>query len=178
MKSFPQLCLILLSVLFFIRPYPSMADMTNRLDPGHAVSLAATGIVHYDGRDYRLDDHTLYVDGQLSDAEAATSPYVFNDLKKALASVVAGTPEQPMTLLIAPYVYWLDDPDDISVRRASDNSNGIPYAMEVDCPYLHLLGLSPKAEHVVLAVNRGQTQGAIGNFTMLHLRALPCGPSV
>jgi len=170
MKSFPQLCFILLSVLFSIRPYTSMADMTNRLDPEHAVSLAATGIVHYDGRDYHLDAHTLYVDGQLSDAEAAVSPYVFNNMKEALASVVAGTPEQPMTLLIAPYVYWLDDPDDISVRRASNNSNGIPYAMEVDCPYLHLLGLSPKAEHVVLAVNRGQTQGAIGNFTMLHLR--------
>lgn len=170
MKPFQQFLFILLSALLFIRPLQTAAEMTNRLDPSHPVSLAADGHVHYNGCDYRLNDHTLYVDGQLSDTEAAASPYVFNNLKTALATVIAGTPEQPMTVLIAPHVYWLDDPDDPSIRRNKNNTGGIPYAIEIDCPYLHLIGLSPNPEHIVLAVNRGQTQGAIGNFTMLHLR--------
>lgn len=170
MTSFQKLCFTQLLALLLICPRQATAEMTNRLNPGHTVSLTADGYVHYNGIDYRLNDHTLYVDGQLSDTEAAVSPYVFNNLKTALAAVSDGTPEQPMTVLIAPYVYWLDDPDDPSVRRVNNNSNGIPYAQEINCPYLHLIGLSPNPEHVVLAVNRGQTQGSIGNFTMLHLR--------
>ena len=41
-----------------------------------------------------------------------------------------------------------------------------PFGMIIECPYLQLIGLNKNPENVVLASNRGQTQGAIGNFTM------------
>ena len=34
--------------------------------------------------------------------------------------------------------------------------------------HLRLIGLTDIPEHVIVASNRGQTQGAMGNFTMLH----------
>ncbi len=69
------------------------------------------------------------------------------------------------TLLIAPSVYWLDDPDDATVRTDKD---GTPYAVKIKCKKLVMIGLSENPEDIVFAVNRGQTQGAVGNFTMFH----------
>lgn len=69
------------------------------------------------------------------------------------------------TLLIAPSVYWLDDPDDPAVRTDDD---GTPFAVRINCKNLTIAGLSGNPEDVVLAVNRGQTQGAVGNFTMFQ----------
>jgi hypothetical protein len=152
------------------------AEMTNWIDPNHPISLTTSEIatVLCDGKTYRLGEQLLYVDGQLSDAEAGTSPYVFNDMREALRAAEAYTrahnvvPQQSsVRLLIAPYVYWLDDPEDAEIRRSADG--GIPYALELNCPGLTLVGLNPKAQNTVLAVNRGQTQGALGNYTMLHL---------
>lgn len=68
-------------------------------------------------------------------------------------------------LLVAPSVYWLDDPDDPAVRTDKD---GTPYAVRLNCDTLSIIGLSDNPEDVVFAVNRGQTQGAVGNFTMFH----------
>ncbi len=68
-------------------------------------------------------------------------------------------------LLVAPSVYWLDDPDDPTVKTDSD---GIPYAIRLKCDTLSIIGLSTNPEDIVFAVNRGQTQGAVGNFTMFN----------
>ena len=69
------------------------------------------------------------------------------------------------TLLVAPSVYWLDDPDDPAVRS---DKGGIPYAVKVKCEDLTVIGMTNDPEDVVFAVNRGQTQGAVGNFTMFQ----------
>lgn len=106
------------------------------------------------------------VDQTMSDKEAATSPLLFNDLKAALR---AADGQRDVHITIAPGVYWLDDPDDADVRRTADGTS-IPYAVEVNCPGLQLTGEDPDPERTVIAVNRGQTQGAMGNYTMLHLR--------
>ena len=66
-------------------------------------------------------------------------------------------------LLVAPSVYWLDDPDDPAVRS---DKGGTPYAVRLRCDTLSVIGLSDNPEDVVFAVNRGQTQGSVGNFTM------------
>ena len=42
-----------------------------------------------------------------------------------------------------------------------------PFALVVHCPWLKLYGLTQNPENVVLAVNRGQSQGAYGNFTLM-----------
>ena len=73
-------------------------------------------------------------------------------------------------LLVAPGVYWLDDPDDKTIRM-TDNGKGTPYAKVITTPEISIIGMDRDAGNTVFAVNRGQTQGAIGNFTMLLFRS-------
>jgi hypothetical protein len=131
--------------------------------PLFALLISAGGVLQaQDAQQWR-------VDARLTDAEAAASPRLFNDLKAALA---AADGQRDIHISLAPGVYWLDDPDDPAVRRGPDgpHGTGIPYAVEVDCPRLKLIGLDPDPQQTIIAVNRGQTQGALGNYTMLHLR--------
>ncbi len=75
--------------------------------------------------------------------------------------------ESPMVLYIAPYVYWIDDPDDPAVRVGQGGQ--APYGLIIDCEWLRFYGLSDNPVNVVLACNRGQTIGSQGNFTMFRL---------
>ncbi len=132
-----------------------------------ALALSAGALagqtIDYFGEEVVLGPYSLYVDGSLSDGEAA-SPYVFNDFNEAMSALRDGTPEQPMRVYIAPWVYWVDDPDDPEPRRPTDVST--PIGLTVRCESLQLLGMSADPRDVVLASARGQTQGAEGNFTM------------
>ena len=114
--------------------------------------------------DISLGPHTFYVDGSLSAEVAAESPYIFNDFNEAMAHLTDGSAEEPMRVYIAPWVYWVDDPDDPQVRKAPDG--GAPIGLTVRCGQLQLIGIGESPEDVVLASARGQSQGAIGNFTM------------
>jgi len=106
-----------------------------------------------------LDAHHLLLDGSLSDDEASARPYTYNTFQKAAEHFLDST-----TLYIAPYVYWIDNPDTPAV--AIGRNGGTPFGMVVKTPKLRLVGLDSDARHVVLASQRGQTQGAVGNFTM------------
>ncbi|MBE6332577.1 MAG: hypothetical protein E7070_09790 [Bacteroidales bacterium] len=119
------------------------------------------------------NDHHLLLDQNLSNADAEASPYLFNQVQEALAAInrSQATPSDTITLDIAPGVYWVDDPDDPAIRRVSSNSEGTPYGFRLKCPNLRIVGQSDNPEDVVLACNRGQTQGAIGNFTMFYIDA-------
>lgn len=110
---------------------------------------------------YRLGSDLLYLS-----PEKSSSPYVFNDAISAIEAV--NRSPRKATLLVAPSVYWLDNPDDPTVKRNAQNSQSIPFAVEIKCDTLSIIGLAEKPEDVVFAVNRGQTQGAIGNYTMIH----------
>lgn len=116
----------------------------------------------------------LYVDSSLDDDEACADDTYFNSLRDALVEAenmqrqYEYSADNPLTIKIAPGVYWLDDPDDPEVRRP-EAGEGTPYAMKLKMNHLRLTGLSDNPEDVVLACNRGQTQGAVGNFTMLHI---------
>ena len=98
----------------------------------------------------------------------------FTSLREALLTAeklqkqYSYTESSPLTIRISPSVYWLDDPDDTAVRNPAPGSN-TPFGMELTLSHLRLIGLSDNPEDVVIACNRGQTQGANGNFTMLHL---------
>jgi len=72
------------------------------------------------------------------------------------------------TILIAPGVYWIDDPDDPAVRK-TEPGDITPYGMKLRLSKTRIVGMGDSPEDVVLACNRGQTQGAEGNFTMLHI---------
>ena len=115
------------------------------------------------------DSHHLRLDQSLSPTEAAASPYLFTDVREALTAI--NRLDLPATdtiqLDIAPGVYWVDNPDDPGIRRGGMSDNSVPYGFKLKSTCLRIVGLSDDAADVVLACNRGQTQGAIGNFTML-----------
>ena len=96
----------------------------------------------------------------LIDAEAKiSSPFVYHTFQEAATHFRDG-----ITVYINPGVYWIDDPDDATVRVGKNGRE--PFGMVVKCNNLHLIGKGNRSEDVVLASQRGQTQGAIGNFTM------------
>ena len=94
------------------------------------------------------------------DAEAKIlSPFVYHTFQDAAAHFRDG-----VTVYIKPGVYWIDDPDDATIRVGKNGRE--PFGLVVKCKDLHLIGMGERPEDVVLASQRGQTQGAIGNFTM------------
>jgi hypothetical protein len=121
----------------------------------------------YKGKSIRLGPKAFYVDGQLSAREASKYNYVFNSVDGAAKHLADGTEADPMVLYIAPYVYWIDDPDDTATHVPK--SGGIPFGLEINCEWLKFYGLDDDPHNVVLACNRGQTMGAKGNFTMLKI---------
>lgn len=133
------------------------------LDPQQPIIFGGKYIV-YKGDTITLGPKAFFIDGRLGEEDTGRYAYVFNSVSRALDHLTDGTEAAPMTLFIAPYVYWMDDPDDPAIR-VSENGEP-PYAKIVKCEWLHFYGLSDNPENVVLACNRGQTIGARGNFTM------------
>ncbi len=154
-----------LTSLFCLSTYAGNHADYQPLDKANPVSFHGDHIT-YKGVTIALNEKSFFIDGQLTDAEAAQYPYVFNSINKALDQVKDGTATEPMTLYIAPYVYWVDDPDDAAIRKPI--TGAIPYGRIVKCNGLKFYGLTDDARHVVLASRRGQTQGAEGNFTMFY----------
>ena len=138
-------------------------DHYSSLDPSQPIEFKGN-CLRYTDKEIILGPKTFFVDGQLSDREVADNPYVFNSFNKAAANFSAGTEAEPMKVYLAPYVYWIDDPDDPAIRVGKDGRE--PFGLVVKCPYLHIIGLNSHPENTVLASSRGQTQGAVGNFTM------------
>lgn len=95
------------------------------------------------------------------------SMWVFSTFNEAMEHISDGTPEEPMNVYIAPWVYWIDDPDDPEVKVGVDGRE--PFGLIIKCQNLHITGLGADPRETVLAAARGQTQGAVGNFTMLDL---------
>ncbi|MEA5128480.1 MAG: hypothetical protein VB074_09865 [Proteiniphilum sp.] len=123
----------------------------------------------YKGKEIRLGPKAFYIDGQLSDEEVKAHRYVFNSVNEASRHLTNGTETDPMILYIAPWVYWIDDPDDPGTRMPK-TVGGTPFGLEIECDWLKFSGLSDNPRDVVLASNRGQTMGAKGNFTMFLIR--------
>ena len=105
----------------------------------------------------KLDSFHIMVDAGAKD----NTPYTYKTFQEACNHLVDG-----ITIYIQPGVYWIDDPDDTTVKVGENGRE--PFGMVVRCPHLRLEGLGKEAQDVVLASQRGQTQGAIGNFTMFN----------
>jgi len=103
----------------------------------------------------RLDSLHLLVDAEASD----NTPFTFRTFQEASTHFIDGT-----TIYIRPGVYWIDDPDDPTVKVGKNGRE--PFGLVVRCPHLTIVGMGENPHDVVLASQRGQTQGAIGNFTM------------
>ena len=124
--------------------------------------------VKWNGKTFTLDQNTIFLDSRLDRKQLNGNPYAFNNLKDAAAALKNGTANKPMLLLTAPGVYWVDNPDDPAIRGGAGGS--APVGMSIVCNHLYFYGLNTSRENVVFAVNRGQTQGAAGNFTMFNIR--------
>lgn len=127
--------------------------------------VAAATTFRFRGKTIKTNHRCLLVD-----QNGSGDRYVFKTVQEALrqAEKANGTDRKTTCIYIKPSVYWLDNPDDTEIRRPKDGET-TPYAVEVTMSKVRLVGLSDNAEDVVLACNRGQTQGADGNFTMLHI---------
>lgn len=161
-KAFETILLLIIFIAFSV----PVAASVNVLDPLNPVELYDDSIVVFRNQCFSLGPSVMYLDSSL---DGVSAPYIYNDAVKAL-DAVGRAPSGSVTLLVAPGVYWLDDPDDACVRRSPESSSGIPYGVEVECDTLNIVGLAAMPENVVFAVNRGQTQGALGNFTMMRFR--------
>ncbi|MCF0262034.1 MAG: hypothetical protein HUK23_03885, partial [Sphaerochaetaceae bacterium] len=142
------------------------------LDPASSEKIYFDGYtVKWGGKTFSLDENTFFLDSRLEDSYVETNPYVFNDALKALEAVNSGTADKPMMLLVAPGVYWVDDPDSDVIRTATNgpSKSGTPVGAVVTCDYLWFYGLNSNPYNVVFAVNRGQQAGAEGNFTMFAI---------
>lgn len=111
---------------------------------------------------YTLGPSAILLDASLG--QDNPSEYCYSDPLKALRAIEkAGSG----TLVVAPGVYWLDDPDDPAVREPRKGEK-IPYAIELKMDSLTIAATSEDPALTVFAANRGQTQGAMGNFTLMH----------
>ena len=71
------------------------------------------------------------------DAETNSNvPHVYKTFQEAAAHFKNGSSASPMTVYIRPGVYWIDDPDDPTVKVGKDRQ--VPFGMTVRCAYLHL----------------------------------------
>jgi hypothetical protein len=134
------------------------------LDKNNPVEFYGNSII-YQGQKIELNEKTFFVDGQLPEAVSARYPFVFSSFNEAVEHLSDGTETQPMTIYIAPYVYWIDDPDDTEVRVPQAGAR-VPVGLHVKCNHLKIIGLTDHPQHVSLACNRGQSLGSKGNFTM------------
>lgn len=161
---------LLLGAGIFRLPAAQAAERVNvPLDKENPVYFYGDTI-EYSGKTIALDDYNIYIDGSLDDETCDKYQHVYNDFKEAYnaGAMKSGTSEKPMNVWLAPYVYWIDDPDDPAIREGV-NGDPVPYGLWMNCAYLSLNGLTDKPENVVLAVNRGQSHGAKGNFTMFYI---------
>lgn len=151
-------------LLCFLQGYTQVVSY-HSLDIINPIEFGGDYIV-YQNQKINLGSQAFFIDGQLTDDEVAVYPFVFNSIIDALNSITDGSETDPMILFIAPYVYWVDNPDDTDIRKGKDGRT--PYGLEVKCDWLRFYGLTNEPQNVVLACNRGQTIGAIGNFTMFR----------
>ena len=117
-----------------------------------AMGVALIGCQHVppvapglDGQPLTLNEHTLYVDGQLK--RDWPKQHIFHSLHTAIAAAPVGTEQRPTTIYLAPNVYWM-------------NGTETDRGLYIHQDWIRLVGLSDDPRDVVLGDNRGHTIGA------------------
>lgn len=123
--------------------------------------------ITYNGQRIFLSESALYLDAGLDSAAITGNPYAFNDIGALFATINIWekTTTAPITVYIAPHVYWIDNPDATDTVQCREGEP-MPFGVRVECDALRLVGLCDNPRDVVLAGNRGQSHGANGNYTM------------
>lgn len=109
-----------------------------------------------------INEKAIYVDGRLSDEEIEGFDNVYNSFKQAMDHLVDGTEAEPMNMYIAPWVYWIHNPDSTNTPDA--------FGIVKECQNLHITGLTDDPRNVVIAGNYGHDEGFVGgNWTMFKI---------
>ena len=136
-------------------------------DLQYPVTLSKDGLqvtYGFEGEEKTIDlgQKAIYIDGRLSDEQIEGYDYVYNSFKQAMSALVDGTESEPMNVYIAPYVYWIHNPNSEETTEA--------YGMYINCDYLHITGLTDDPYNVVIAGNYGHNEGFDGgNWTMFSV---------
>ena len=131
------------------------------------VTLAADGksfTYGYEGSEktVEINEKAIYIDGRLSDEQIEGFDNVYNSFKQAMDHLVDGTESEPMQMYIAPYVYWIHNPDSTETTEA--------FGIVKTCQNLHITGLTDDPRNVVIAANYGHNEGYDGgNWTMFNI---------
>jgi uncharacterized repeat protein (TIGR02543 family) len=109
-----------------------------------------------------INERAIYIDGRLSDEQIEGFDNVYNSFKQAMDHLVDGTEDAPMKMYIAPYVYWIHNPDSENTPDA--------FGIVKSCQNLQMIGLTDDPRNVVIAGNYGHDEGYIGgNWTMFNI---------
>lgn len=110
----------------------------------------------------QINEKAIYIDGRLSDEQIEGYDNVYNSFKQAMDHLVDGTEAEPMNVYIAPYVYWIHNPDSTNTSEA--------FGIVKTCQNLHITGLTEDPRNVVIAANYGHNEGYDGgNWTMFNI---------
>ena len=131
-------------------------DNYSSLDPSQPIEFKGN-CLRYADKEIILGSETFLLMGSCPIGKWRVILMFLISFNKAAANFSAGTEVEPMKVYLAPYVYWIDDPDDPAIRVGKDGRE--PFGLVVKCPYLHIIGLNTHPENTVLASRRGQTQG-------------------
>ena len=65
-----------------------------------------------------INEKNIYIDGSLSDEQIEGYDNVYNSFKQAMSHLVDGTEDEPMNVWIAPWAYWIHNPNSTSTSEA------------------------------------------------------------
>ena len=117
----------------------------------------------WDNSEVELNSHTFLLDSRFTDEEVNTYDFIYNNINQALNDAHSGTEEIPMTIYIAPGVYWTHDPDSESTTDA--------YQISKECANMKWIGLTEDKRNVVIAFNYGHNVGYNnGNPTCFNIK--------
>lgn len=108
----------------------------------------------WDGQTVTLSEKSILLDSRFTDSEVEAHDYIYNDIIKAVDAAKDGSADAPMTIYMAPGVYWTHDPLSESTDKA--------YQIEKECQYMNWVGLTDDARNVVIAFNYGHNVGYDG----------------
>jgi hypothetical protein len=111
--------------------------------------------ISYRNQPVILSEKALYIDAKLKKDQLGE--FAFQSIQDAVKYAKSGTEENPTVIYLAPDVYWTDDPK-------SENKENKLIGLLIPQANITLIGLSENPEHTIIAGNRGQMAGAIGNW--------------
>ena len=123
-------------------------------DPAEAISFDGREVT-WAGETFTLGEDVYFLDWRLTEEQIAGNPYAFRDVNDALRALKDGTSEKPMTLLIAPGVYWVENP---GPAAGTERLWYAERAIHVDCDHLTLYGLNHDPANVVLGIEHQRVQ--------------------